>query len=206
MIRINLLPFRAARKKENVRQQVSIFLLSLILVLITMVGLSSNQGGQIDDLEMEIDDSNDKLAKFTKINIEIAVIKRELRELNQKIDIIGTLESNREGPVRLLDAMTDIVVPKRMWFTSLEEREITESPEKTSKNITINGVALDNKTVADFMKRLEGSKLFSSVSLITLRQEKKGSDLNLKSFQISCNKVPTGADADEDKSNKVDKK
>ena len=201
MIRINLLPFRAARQKENVRQQVSIFLLSFALILITMVALNSSQGNQIDDLEIEIDDSNKKLAKFNKINIEIAVIKKQLRDLNQKIDIIGALESDREGPVRLLDAMTDILVPKRMWFTSLQESEITESPEKTSRIITINGVALDNKTVADFMKRLEASELFSSVNLITLKQEKKNKDSNLKSFQINCGKIQAGDNADEDKSN-----
>ena len=34
MIRINLLPFRAARKKENVRRQVSVFLLSFVLIII----------------------------------------------------------------------------------------------------------------------------------------------------------------------------
>ena len=36
MIRINLLPFRAARKKENIRRQVSIFLLSLAFLLIIL--------------------------------------------------------------------------------------------------------------------------------------------------------------------------
>ena len=34
MIRINLLPFRAARKKENVRRQISLFLLSLAFLLV----------------------------------------------------------------------------------------------------------------------------------------------------------------------------
>ena len=36
MIRINLLPFRTERKKENVRRQVSLFLLSLALVLLVL--------------------------------------------------------------------------------------------------------------------------------------------------------------------------
>ena len=34
MIRINLLPFRSTRKKENIRRQLSIFVLSLILAVV----------------------------------------------------------------------------------------------------------------------------------------------------------------------------
>ena len=36
MIRINLLPFRAARKKENIKRQISIYVLTVILLLVGM--------------------------------------------------------------------------------------------------------------------------------------------------------------------------
>jgi type IV pilus assembly protein PilN len=86
---------------------------------------------------------------------------------------------DRKRPVKLLDTMTQVVVPKRMWFTSL-----------TSGNSTvgINGIALDNKTIADFMTRLEGSKLFSAVNLKSIRQQKRA-NLNLKRFAITSTKV-----------------
>jgi type IV pilus assembly protein PilN len=91
-----------------------------------------------------------------------------------------TLESNRFEPTRLLDMMTQVIVPKRMWFTSLQSAD---------KLVKINGIALDNKTVADFMTRLEKSGLFSDVDLNTLKQQKVNNS-NLKSFQISCVKKP----------------
>ena len=87
-----------------------------------------------------------------------------------------TLEANRFEPTRLLDVMTQVIVPKRMWFTSLESKDT---------NVRINGIALDNKTVADFMIRLEQTGLFSEVDLNTLKQHKVEKS-NLKSFQISC--------------------
>jgi type IV pilus assembly protein PilN len=37
MIRINLLPFRAARKKENIRRQISIYVLSVAFLFIVMI-------------------------------------------------------------------------------------------------------------------------------------------------------------------------
>jgi len=176
MIRINLLPFRAARKKENIRRQVSIFLLSLAFLLIILVYYNWSLGHKIDGLNTKIAHTKTELEKYDKINKEIAEIKKKLSNLKQKMAVMETLEANRFEPTRLLDVMTQVIVPKRMWFTSMESKDTT---------VKINGIALDNKTVADFMVRLEQSGLFSEVDLNTLKQRKVEKS-NLKSFQISC--------------------
>jgi len=180
MIRINLLPFRAARKKENIRRQVSIFLLSLAFLLIILFYFNWKLGGQIDGLNAQIKQTTTELVKYDKINKEIAEIKKKLSNLKKKMAVMETLESNRFEPTRLLDTMTQAVVPKRMWFTNLESKD---------NLLKINGIALDNKTVADFMTRLEKTGLFSDVDLNTLKQRKVDKS-NLKSFQISCVKKP----------------
>lgn len=181
MIRINLLPFRAARKKENIRRQVSIFFLSLILITMVLFYYNISLNNKIHELDTRVKDIRNQIAKYNIINKEIANIKKELDILNKKIDVIINLESNRKEPVRLLDAMTEMVIEKRMWFTRFEAK---------GEIISIKGIAFDNKTVADFMTRLEGSKLFSSVNLTTLKQQKIQGKINLKSFQIACNKAP----------------
>jgi type IV pilus assembly protein PilN len=180
MIRINLLPFRAARKKENIRRQVSIFLLSLAFLLIILFYYNWSLGSKIDGLNARIQQTKSELTEYDKINKEIEEIKNKLSNLNKKMDVMETLESNRFEPTRLLDMMTQVIVPKRMWFTSLQSAD---------KLVKINGIALDNKTVADFMTRLEKSGLFSDVDLNTLKQQKVNNS-NLKSFQISCVKKP----------------
>ena len=180
MIRINLLPFRAARKKENIRRQVSIFLLSLVFLLILLFYHNWNLGHKIDALNARIKQTNSELKKYEAINKEIQAIKKKLSNLNQKMAVMDTLEANRFEPTRLMDAMTQIIVPKRMWFTRLDSKD---------KRVSIRGIALDNKTVADFMVRLEQSGLFSDVDLKTLKA-KRVQKANLKSFQISCVKKP----------------
>ena len=207
MIKINLLPFRAARKKENVRKQVSIFLLSLLLLFILMTVYHFNLSIKIGDLKKEIEETNKELVTYDKINTEIATLKKNLEMLNNKIQVIHTLDLNREAPVRLLDALTEMIVPKRMWFTRLEEKKSEETPEKKADALIIKGLALDNKTVADFMTHLETAKLFSNVNLITLQQEKekKEGQLNLKDFEILCQKTPLNKDT-QTKDNKTDKK
>ena len=178
MIRINLLPFRAARKKENIRRQVSVFLLSFAFLLIILFYYNWSLGSKISGLNAKIKETKSELQEYDKINKEIASIKRKLSNLKKKMAVMDNLEANRFEPTRLMDVMTEVIVPKRMWFTSLESK---------NKVVNIRGIALDNKTVADFMVRLEQSGLFREVDLKTLKQRKVRKS-NLKSFQIRCQK------------------
>ena len=188
MIKINLLPYRTARKKENVRRQVSILFSSLFLVFILLVYYNIKLSGQVKEIKSKVETAKTEIAKYEKINNQIKEIKGKLEILNTKMDVIKTLESNRYEPVRLMDAMTSLVVPKRMWFVSLDGRE---------NAVNISGVAIDNQTVADFMTRLERSKLFETVDLKTSKQNvdklkpvKQNVDnrATFMSFEISCGK------------------
>lgn len=196
MIRINLLPFRAARKKENIRRQVSVFFLSLLLVAIILVWYNSHLGKRISSLNSKIKETETQIAKYNKINQEIARIKKKLEILKNKTNVIKMLEKSRKDPVHLLDVMTGMVVEKRMWFTNFESK---------GRAVNISGIALDNKTVADFMVRLENSRLFSSVSLKTLKQHII-KYTELKSFQIICSKASLTQPKDENKTGKKAKK
>ncbi|MBI5592299.1 MAG: PilN domain-containing protein [Deltaproteobacteria bacterium] len=179
MIRINLLPFRKARKKENVRQQVSIFILVLIFLTLGMSYFALSLNRKIQSLDDHIKISKQQLSELTVLTKEIDDIKKKLDVIKKKTTIIKNLEQDRKSSVILLDTMTNMVIPGRMWFTSLSA---------ASDSVEIYGLALDNKTVADFMIRLEGSKLFSSVNLKTLKQQAI-KDIGLKNFEISCRKV-----------------
>jgi type IV pilus assembly protein PilN len=179
MIRINLLPFRAARKKENIRRQVSLFLLSLVLVCICLFVIHQRLGAKVKSLNHKAETLKQQLKSKRKAAKEVDAIKKALAALQQKLDAIKWLEQNRREPVRLLEGMTEMLIPQRMWLTDLASDLVT---------VTLKGVALDQKTVADFMIQLEGSGLFSSVNLSTIRQtEMQG--INVKSFEISCAKV-----------------
>ena len=193
MIRINLLPFRKARKKENVRQQVSVFVLVLIFLIVGMSYLALTLNRKIENLDSRIKTSTQQLSELAVLTKEIDEIKKKLDTIKKKTTVIKNLEQNRKSSVILLDTMTNMVIPGRMWFTSLSD---------ISESVEINGLALDNKTVADFMIKLEGSKLFSGVSLKTLKQQAI-KDVILKNFEISCRKI---AKPEADTSDKAVKK
>jgi len=110
-------------------------------------------------------------------------IKKKLEKLEAKSNIIVMLEADRGGPVRIMDALTSLVVAEKMWLTSLTE---------TGKKMDLAGVAMDNKTIADFMTRLEKSPYFKVVDLISSKQIKLEKDKKFKQFTITCRLSPRG--------------
>jgi type IV pilus assembly protein PilN len=179
MIRINLLPFRAQRKKENVRRQISLFLLSIFLLAVAMFWYNAVLGDKLSRLEKQVADNQIELKKYDKKNREIATIQKKLKLLKTKTKVIEDLTLSREEAVRLLDVMTRMVIEKRMWLTNFKA---------AGTAITLVGTALDNKTIADFMTRLEESPKFAGVRLKS-SQHKAQKGLSLKNFNISCKLV-----------------
>jgi len=181
MIRINLLPFRAARKKENIRRETSIFLLTFIFTTIVMFYHNGALNGKIKDFETRVAKTQTEIAKYRKSVREINRIKKELRTLQNKTRIIVQLNQRRKWGVTFLDSINYLVIEKRMWLTNLSAK---------GNRINIKGIALDNKTVADFMTRLEKSQIYTGINLQTITQ-KRIRKYNLKSFSITARKKPT---------------
>ncbi|RJQ51261.1 MAG: pilus assembly protein PilN [Desulfobacteraceae bacterium] len=181
MIRINLLPYRAARKKENVRRQTSVFFLSLVLTTVGLLYVNIQLGAQVTLLAGKVEFVQNQLKLQRKAATEVDRIKRELDLLKLKMDGVQAVKKRRREPVEMLEAMTRVVVPQRMWFTFFSA---------DGSMVNIKGMALDQKTVADFMTRLESSNLFSTVNLSTLKHVQM-EELGLKNFEIVCEKQPT---------------
>lgn len=177
MIRINLLPVRAARKRENIRRQVSVFALCIVFTVSAMAYLAVFMTGTISDLTAKIEAAQRDLKGYQTAANRVKKIKSELQKLREKTDIIAKLEENRTGPVQIMDALTSLVVAERMWLTSLTQ---------AGGKMDLAGVAMDNKTIADFMTRLENSPYFKVVDLISSKQIKLRKDKKFKQFTMTC--------------------
>ncbi len=187
MIRINLLPFRAARTKENIRRQVSVFVLSMILLLVVLVMINFRLGGKVDALETELASIREDIKRYEEKAEQVDVIENKLEELKTKTKIVKELKENREAPPLLLAEITELVVPRRMQIKKMTY---------TRSGLGIEGIAMDNETVAVFMKRLEGSDKIVSVALGSARQTTEY-DVEMKSFGINCRLADLSAGANE---------
>ena len=179
MIRINLLPYLAARKKENIRKQISVFTGSIILVLAALFYYYTFTQDKIDTMEARLKSVKQEIKQYKKKAERVNQIKEQLETVDKKYEIILSLKERRRKPLKLLDSMTGLVVPERMWLSEMASDR---------KSVKLSGTAFDNKTVADFMTNLENSNLFGEVNLESLKLENL-KDIKVKSFNLTCSKT-----------------
>ncbi len=177
MIKINLLPFRLARKKENIRRQISIFFLLIFFSIAVLFWYTQMINNQILSLNNDIQQVGLQIGKYKEKADRVAQIQKDLKALDDKLSIISSLKQQKDRQLILFDGMTDLVVQDRMW---LEQFDVKNNA------VTIKGIAYDNPTVAQFMEVLESSELFYKVDLKTSKQKKIQNDILLKEFELFC--------------------
>lgn len=178
MIRINLLPFRVRIRKENVRQFISVYLLSVVLVLVSICFLWIRQNNQISVLDSrlkELTREADSFAKYEKILQEL-MRKKEIIETKRRV--IHDLQKDRDKLVRILALMSISLPAERVWFEKLLQ---------SGNSITVEGIALSNETIAEFMRNLEVSPYVvrGSINLVHSRLTAMGG-MKLREFRLTC--------------------
>lgn len=183
MIKINLLPFRTARKKENIRRQVSIFMGLVMVAFLAMYYISDLQHRRIAMIERNIRAAKAEIATYQEAIRKAEEHENTLARIKKKMLVIKKLEAGRAGPVKIMDAMTRCIVAKRMWLKSMANEK---------ESLSIKGVAVDNATIARFMKNLENSEYFTEIELESSKQVSvTGGDnkFKFKAFVINCKTV-----------------
>ena len=175
MIHINLLPLKAARKKERLKGQLfaagaAIVVTALLCVLVYLQLLSAVQTAK-DDVAQK----NAEISRLQKIIGEVNEYKKRQEALRAKLDILDKLEKSRRGPVMTLDAIYQ-ALPEKLWLEAVKE---------VGGKLNISGVATDEETVAVFMKNLEESPQFSQVALGGVQQVVQDG-VRLHKFDLLC--------------------
>ena len=175
MIKINLLPVRAAKKKESARQQISILLLAITAVLVIAFGIYSVTLAKISTAQEEIVKSEQEIKRLKEKIGEIDNIKKFQAEVKKKLDILNQLRRDKTGPATRLAKLSD-AVPDKLWLTKYAE---------TGGNVSLAGVAFNEDLIAAFMRNLQASNAFTNVELL-VSEQLEISGMKAKKFEISC--------------------
>ena len=178
MIRINLLPYRDVRKKENIRKQVSIYALSVLLVVLLLSGFFLRICSDLNLLVTDMKSKKKELASYSGTNKKIAELKKKIESTQTKLDVIKKLEKNKTGPVLLLDEISQTVPKGKLWLQSLQEK---------AGILSLKGSAMDNETLSLFMKNLEKADHIITVNLKSAKSKNLSNyKLNIIDFMLSC--------------------
>ncbi|HDS15682.1 MAG TPA: hypothetical protein ENN66_03555 [Proteobacteria bacterium] len=175
MIKINLLPFRAERRREFVRKQLSIMALSLILALAVMGILYFQIHSRVTRTRATLTKTNQQIKALEPIVKKIEFYKKQKEDLGKKISVIIELDRNRPAPVVIL-ADLNRQRPEKLWFISLKEN---------AGVLSLSGVAIDHETIVSFLENLKLSPLLKKADLDLVRA-RKFEGFELKEFTINC--------------------
>ena len=147
MARINLLPWRAERRKQREREFYMMLAASALGAVIVFLGATYWMGQRIE----QQNDRNTYLGKQIKeLDTKIEKIKdleRTRSQLLARKQIIEDLQSNRSQMVHLFDQLAK-TIPIGTRLTSLKQ---------ANEVLTLEGVAESSTRVASYMRNMEGS-------------------------------------------------
>jgi type IV pilus assembly protein PilN len=165
MIRINLQTEKQSYGRiENLISQIILFALSLLLILGCLQYYHSILQEDIVALEQDALKKQSQINRYKKTIQKVNALKKRISTIDKKLSIIKQLSFQRNNAIFLLNAITASVISKRMWFSSI----LFES-----QNVKIQGLAMDERTVTDFMKKLEETKNWIWISDTFINELKK---------------------------------
>ena len=193
MARINLLPWRAERRKARQKEFVSMLglaalggVLASFLIVTYYSGRISNQTGRNEYLRAEI----------TKVDTQIKEIEeldRKKGKLLARKEVIEQLQANRSQMVHLFDSLVR-TIPDGVTLTSIkQEGEI----------LTLGGRSQSNARVSTYMRNLESSGWMTGPDLNVIEAKAGNAGLPYE-FNLKVKLANPNAPRDEDGDGKPD--
>lgn len=185
MLKINLLPVRQLKKRAQARNQLVMLLVGICLLVFSCTLIGIHQSGQIAELNDSITRLKKERQSYSKVLAKIKKLKKEKKELERKGGVIDKLQDESSITVHVMDEVSNAVDNTRVWLNSVSQ---------TGNSLQISGIALDNRTISEFMNTLKKQKYVTQVNLTETSQQKV-SNRDLKKFSLRCSvAAPQGAE------------
>lgn len=180
MIKINLLLARKEKKKVGLRKEIVVLIASVAVLLAGLIVVQWRLDKEREDTLTKISETKKEIAYYKSLTTEVVKAKEAQKVLQDKLNVINTLRKEKTGPAKVLDELS-IDKPEKLQLESLK---------KEGSKLGIEGVALDDETIANFMTNLRKSKLFKGVDLV-VSETVEQSKVKLKKFILTCEIILT---------------
>lgn len=155
MARINLLPWRAERRKQHQKEFMTMLGAALFTGVAVVLGGSMHMDGQIEGqqarnayLEAQIRDVGEQIK-------EIEGLEARKASLLQRKQVIETLQADRSQNVRLFEELVR-TIPDGVRLISIKQN---------GQELTLSGKTQSNARVSSYMRNLEASGLITNPKL-----------------------------------------
>lgn len=164
MARINLLPWRAERRKQRQREFVTMVALSALLGVLAWFLLNSWYSAHIDGQVRRNAYLDDQIGLLNAQIAEIEDLDRQRGHLLSRKEVIEQLQADRSRMVHLFDALVR-TIPEGVVLTTLKQE---------GERLTLEGNAQSSARVSTYLRNLEGSGWMANPNLTVIEAQRDG--------------------------------
>ncbi|QOW20058.1 PilN domain-containing protein [Lysobacter ciconiae] len=187
MARINLLPWRAERRKQRQKDTMMLLALSALGAVVLSFLIIWYHNAQIEGQTERNDYLKAQIAEVDKKIEEIDELDRKKSQLLARKEVIEELQANRSQMVHLFDSLVR-TIPDGVVLTSIKQ---------DNETLTLEGRSQSNARVSTYMRNLEGSGWMTRPELSII--EAKGFEQGLPyEFKLQVKLANPSAPSDED--------
>ena len=175
MIRINLLAVKQLRAEVSRRRDLILGGIVLGVTALLLLGVYAYQFYRLSTLNAELVGLRGEVEALNVKVKQVGDLQNKIKEFTSKNKIIEDLEKKKVGPVRVMESLS-AAAPPRLWLTEYKD---------SGGKLVMTGQAIDDQTVADFLKALAASSYFRDVELLELEVTQGGAgSARYKKFYI----------------------
>ncbi len=176
MIRINLLPHRAEKRRAKQLQFVTLSVISLVLGALIVGFVHVAISTQIAYQERRNAYLTQEIAVLDKQIEEIKKLREQTQSLLARKNVVENLQSTRSDVVHLLDQMLRIL-PDGVYLKTIKQ---------SGYRISLIGYAQSNARVSTLMRSIEDSPWLDSPTLIEIHATTAGG-MRVSEFSLNFN-------------------
>jgi len=183
MIRINLLGrVRPKATRETVPLESTLQVVFLFAALVVSFGVLyfhwHSMNSEAVEVRTHIQKQSGEKARLEQLKAQVDNFERQKMLLQERINVIETLQRNRTGGQELLSALANTVSrTDTLWLTSLD---------RTGDGLTIQGTAGSINAVANFITQLKSSGYFGEVEIKESTQDTKNTAIQTFNFTLTA--------------------
>ena len=176
MIRINLLPHREIRRKDQ--QKKFFFTLGVVVAIGATIGglVYYNLDNQYENQKSRNKYLDEEIAKLDKQIDEIKKLREQIASLLARKKVVEALQSNRSEVVQLLDQVV----------RQLPDGVFLKGIKQTGNKVTISGFTQSQARVSTLMRNLESSPHLENPGLIEIKAVQQGNQ-RINEFTMTVN-------------------
>jgi len=181
MVRLNLLPWRDARRQRNKRLFLIYGLAAVLATLGAAIASYLVIDGMIQTQEARNAFLTAEIAKLDKQIKEIKEIEKKKADLVARMDIIQELQRIRPEIVHLFDEIVT-AMPEGVFLTGIKQ---------SGRNVILEGRAQSYSRVSDLMRSIKASTWITNPTLNIIKDQSKGTtDLSQFELQFQQQRPP----------------